>query len=458
MSSSLQTGDSPRDVLPGGLVLRRATPKDREALVSLLTDAHRGPDGTPATSVGQWQQDLFDREHPTVGFDDMTVVEDQHTGMPVACLMVIPQTWSYGGVPLGVSAIELAATHPDYRRLGLMSRQLEALLAVSAGRGDLVQALVDILYFRSVDFHPALVARAGRGGKAHTLPPAPAEGEPVSLRPATVDDVPALIHADSQLRRRVLMSCLRNEAEWRHELTGRSPGAMMHNEVVMVEAGTRPAGYVVLGYGGIPSFPIPSWLPGLPCPEPAISVSGFELLPEVPWCEAVPSVLRQLTARGTSGTGGGGAEEYMLWLGAEHPAYDVLGDVLVRRPPSMGWFLRVPDVAALLRRIAPVLEQRLVNTPAESFTGDLRLHFYQHGLHMRFEAGRLTAVRPWAGHNRRGSDASLPEQMFLQMVFGHARWEQLAPAFPDCRLQTGTAHLLLPVLFPPQNSHIFPLV
>ncbi|RSM86389.1 GNAT family N-acetyltransferase [Kibdelosporangium aridum] len=438
--------------LANGLLLRAARPQDRDAVAALLTDAHAHPDGTPGAAVGRWQRDYFDRGHPTVGFSEMMVVEEEATGALVSCLLMVPQTWCYAGIPFGVSTVELAATSPRYRRRGLMTRQLEVLQQGSARRGDLVQALSDILFFGDgSDYRPVLTQRAGRGGYTSELPQA--ADEPVRLRRAVVGDIPFLIEVDSHLRERVLVSCLRDAAQWRHELTGRSPDSMVCDDIMVVEARSGPVGYVVLGYGGIPSYPIPSWLPGFPCPEPVVSVAEFELLPGTPWPEVAPSVLRQLTSTGRSDPTG-----YLLWLGVTHPAYDVLADLLTRRPQQIGWFLRVPDTGAFLSRIAPALERRLTGTAAQAYTGDLLLHLYYYGLCLSFESGRLAGVRPWAGHSRRGADASLPEQMLLQLVFGHAGWDELAVAFPDCRMQTRTGRLLIPRLFAQQPSHIWPLI
>lgn len=290
---------------------------------------------------------------------------------------------------------------------------------------------------------PAITQRAGRGGHIRDLPAIREGDEAVTTRPATVEDIAFLIDTEARAMNRGLLACVRDETQWRHELFGRDVGSMVHSEILIIERAARPVGYLVLGYGGTPSFPIPSWLPGLPCPEPTVSIARFELAPEVSWFEVVAGVLRQLTLpdRGTP-------ESYMLWLGREHPAYDVLGDLLVRRPPEIGWFLRVPDVAALLREIAPVLEQRLIGTAAEALSGDVHLDLYRHGIRLSFDSGKLSAVEAWAGHSRRASDASLPEQMFHQLIFGHATWAELARAFPDCRLQTTRGSVLLPCCSP----------
>jgi hypothetical protein len=438
--------------LPGGLLLRDALASDRDALGELLAAVHAGPDGTPNASVGRWQRDLFDRGHPTVRGADMLVVEDRDSGALVSSLMMVPQTWSFGGVPIPISLIELAATDPRYRGQQLHKRQLLALFARSDARGDLLQGATDVLYHGDdVGLQSAITQRAGRGGRLGDLPSAPVAAEPVRLRTAELRDVDTLSELERLVRERVLLACIRDDAQWRHELDGRSPDSMVHDELVMIEGPAGPVGYAVVGYGGIPSFPIPSWLPGLPCPEPVVSVARFELFPGASWLDVTPSVVRQLTAsRGAAG--------YMLWLGRQHPAYDALGDLLVRRPPEMGWFLRVPDMVALLRRIATVLEGRLRNNAGEAFTGELRLHLYRDGIHLRFSDGALATVERWSDHSRRGSDASLPSRMLLQLVLGQASWDELAPAFPDCRLQTNAGRALLPLLFPKLPSSVWPLI
>jgi ribosomal protein S18 acetylase RimI-like enzyme len=444
-------------VTADGLVLRQVSADDGDRLADLLALAHADLDGVPNAAVRRWVADLFDHGHPTIELDDMQVAEDQRTGALVSHLMGTPQTWSYAGIPIGVSLMELAATHPDYRGRGLVNGLLERLVARSSRRGDLVQGMTDILFFPSQSgFLPTLTQRAGRGGSVRHLPPVPASGEPVTIRSAEVDDLATLVEMEHQASRQVLLSCPREAREWRHELDGRSHDSMVRDEVMLIEESGRPVGFLVLGYGGIPSFPIPHWLPGEVCPEPVVSIARYELLPGVSWFDVTPSVLRQVTAAG--GDDDQGAEGYMLWLDLEHPAYDALGHGLPRRPPQMGWFLRVPDLAALISQVAPVLERRLRGTVADGFSGDLRLHFYRHGIHLEFRNGTLAAVEPWTEHSRRASDASLPDQMFQQLLFGHGTWEELAPASPDCRLQTTTAQALLPLLFPKQTSSIWPLV
>ncbi|WP_435279951.1 GNAT family N-acetyltransferase [Streptomyces sp. 1222.5] len=434
--------------LRDGMVLRNASTQDQEALADLLSHVHASPTGEANNGVRAWQRDLFSLGHPTLSPADMLVVEDTEKGILASSFLIIPQTWSYGGIPLGVSLLELAATHPDYRGRGLLRKQLEVLVAGSTRRGDLIQGMTDVLFFKDdIGFLPGVTQRAGRGG--HTRDLLQTQSRHVDLRPARIEDVPFLAAVENQARERALLSCMRNDEQWRHELQGHSVESMIHNDIRVIELGQEPIGFLVLGYGGIPSFPIPSWLPGRPCPENVVSVTRFEIMRGKPWHDVTFSVLDQLTAH---------MDGYMLWLGTEHPTYNILGTLLVRNPPRIGWFLRVPDMVALLQAVTPVLENRLRGTAAESFSGQLRLSLYNHGIEIRFSEGSIIDVNGWPSHNRRDSDASLPTQMFQQLLFGQAAWEELEHAFPDSRVHTNLAKLLIPVLFPKMNSDIWPFL
>jgi hypothetical protein len=435
--------------LPDGLILRSAIPGDRDAFASLQSDAHKDSAGKPNATVRAWSAELFDCTHPTMELADITVVEDPATGALVSGLTLVPQTWSYAGIPFDVGRLELVATHADYRRRGLIGHQFYALHERSAGRGHLMQVITDLMFFHQEHgYHAVLTQRAGRGGWTRELPSVPSAGEPAGLRRATAADAPFLEHVDRRAGSRALLTCARDRALWEYELTGRSRDNMMRDEIFIVEQGDRPVGYALSGYGGIPSFPIPSWLPGQPCPESVTSISGLELASDVSWVEILPSILRQTT----------GADGYMLWLGTEHPAYQVLGDLLVRRPPNIGWFVRIPDLVAFLRHVAPALEKRLAESAFRGHTGTLRLHFYTFGLRLRFHGGELAAIDRWPEHARRSSDASMPVAMFLSLLLGHADLAELAPAYADHRLQNQLGAALLASLFPKLPSRIWPVI
>ena len=99
-----------------GLILRRTTPADAEALATFNARLHSddGPD-KPDERVAAWTRDLITRPHPTFSPGDFTIVEESATGKIVSSLNLISQTWAYAGIEFGVGRPELVGTLPEYR-------------------------------------------------------------------------------------------------------------------------------------------------------------------------------------------------------------------------------------------------------------------------------------------------------------------------------------------------------
>jgi GNAT superfamily N-acetyltransferase len=109
--------------LGDGLLLRRSTPEDGEALVSFHARV-LSEDERERPYLAAWVRDLMERPHPTFDHGDFALVEDTATGEIVSSLCLISQTWSYDGIEFGVGRPELVATDPDYRRRGLIRAQM----------------------------------------------------------------------------------------------------------------------------------------------------------------------------------------------------------------------------------------------------------------------------------------------------------------------------------------------
>jgi len=134
--------------LGDGLVLRRATREDTEALVTFNARIHGNLEKEERDErVGAWTRDLMERPHPTFDVGDFTIVEDTRSAEIVSSLNLISQTWTYGGIPFGVGRPELVGTHPDYRNRGLVRAQFETIHQWSAERGEKIQAITGIPYY-----------------------------------------------------------------------------------------------------------------------------------------------------------------------------------------------------------------------------------------------------------------------------------------------------------------------
>lgn len=428
------------------LVLRRATVADTEALVSFNAEIHRQPGEDASPFIATWTRDLMSGRHPTCGPGDFTVVEATRSGGIVSSLNLIGQTWTYGGIPFGVGRVELVGTRPNYRRRGLVRRQIAVAHLWSTDRGHLVQAITGIPhYYRQFGYEMALDLGGGRTGYRSQVPDLAAETtEPFQVRSATLEDIPFIAALDEQARRRNLVAAVRDPAIWRFELEGRRDEGR-HAVRVIERPDGQPVGYLIHA-GAL-------W-------SARLVVHAYELSTGLSWIAVTPTVLRYLrtTAERFQEQAGAGAwEGFSFALGGAHPVYRAIPDRLPRVRPPYAYYLRVPALAAFLRHIAPVLEDRLAASIVAGHSGELQVGFYGDGLRLVLDHGRLAAVGAWEPGDHSGSAPAFPGLTFLQLLFGYRSLADLKYAFADFRVDDDEANVLLDALFPKQLSHVWPI-
>lgn len=440
--------------LGDGLVLRRATRRDSEALVSFNARIHGNFEKEERDErVGAWTRDLMERPHPTFDVGDFTIVEDTHRGEIVSSLNLISQIWTYGGIPFGVGRPELVGTHPEYRNRGLVRAQFETIHRWSAERGEKVQAITGIpYYYRLFGYEMALELGGGRLGYLPHIPEIEDDqadhSDQYRIRPASESDIPFIGRLYEQAGQRYLINCVRDEELWRYEISGKSPNSVSRAEIRVVESHEGKA-------VGCLAHPIQNW-------GPTLAATYYEIVPGVPWLEPTYHVIRYLaeTGKAYAETAGSGPDfgAFAFWLGTEHPVYTVIPDRLPRVRDPYAWYIRVPDVPDFIRHIAPVLQDRLANSPMSGFSGELQITFYREGLRLVFEAGEIEQAEPWRPTPVAISgDAAFPGLTFLQLLFGYRGLEELQYSFPDMRVTNDRAQALLGALFPKQISSVSPV-
>jgi len=449
MTNTIEHTKSTVKDLGAGLILRRATPDDADALAEINAKMHSddGPD-KPDERIGAWVRDLLTRPHPTFRPADFTVVEDTTTGRIVSTLNLISQTWSYEGIPFGVGRPELVCTLPEYRNRGLIRTQFELIHQWSAERGQLVQAITGIpFYYRQFGYEMAMDLSGRRLGFQAQVPELKAgESEAYTFRPATLDDIPFLDQVYRQANRRYPLAVERDPSIWAYELSGQSSENINRNEFrIILRSDGEPIGYLI--------HPWFNWRSGL-------AAIGYELKAGVSWLAVTPSVIRYLW-----GTGGEYAKSkdeertaFCFGLGAEHPAYQACAGRLPDVRAPYAWYLRVPDLPGFLRHIAPVLEKRLAQSIAVGHNGRLRINRFSQMLVLNFEGGELTGVDEEKRSATDYGDLALPELTILQMIFGRLSFAELHAAFPDAYFNSDEAVVLFDILFPKRHSDVLGVV
>ena len=445
--------------LGNDLQVRWSTSADMEAVATLVAQVFRHKsDALPNAWIAAWARDLMSGNHPLSGPGDWALVEHVQTQQVVACTCLMAQTWEYGGISFPVARPELVATDIEYRRRGLIRTIFELIHARSAARGDLALGITGIpYYYRLFGYEYAIELEGSYNVLFNDIPLVKEEQpEPYALRPATADDLPLLLRLYGPERRwcsngqQILVATQLDETYWRFLINGglsEESHEGWHTQMIVTVAGDA-VGYVL-------TYRKPHW-----SNRRSIPVCGFGLEPGIPYTVVLPSVLRALQTQAPVFlfkaddppiTG-------ILWLfNRQHPVYDALGDIarLHRRPYA--WYVRVPNLAALVRHIAPVLERRLTDSIMAGYGGELKLDFYRGGLRFVFENGRLCNVEDWsAALWEDGNRANFPPYIFLQLLFGHRSLAELQYAYTDV-LVDSEPEILLNILFPAEPSFVLPL-
>jgi hypothetical protein len=432
--------------LGDGLILRHASKRDAAALADFNGRIH-GENKDDTLRAAAWTRDLLARPHPTLTPGDFTIVEETATRRIVSSLNLIPQTWTYEGIPFGVGRPELVGTLPEFRGRGLVRAQFDEIHRWCEARNLPVQTITGIPYFyRQFGYEMALDFSGRRFGfEPHVPKLKKGEKEPYHIRPAAESDLPFIAKVYKQTQTRYAIFGVRGMDVFAYELNGQSSKNGNHFEVRILEDGRGKR----IGYFQHLNF---LYMNG-------VTVVGYELNSGASWLDVTPPVVRYLWETGGkyAKRNGQSCNSFRFMLGAEHPAYEALGDALPAFRPPYAWYLRVPDLPVFIRHIAPALEKRLAESVAAGFSGELKISFYCDGLRLVFARGRLKTVEAWKSKTNDDESAAFPDLTFLQLLFGYRSFDELRFAFKDCYWSNHTARVLLNALFPKRLSDVFPV-
>lgn len=449
MTTSTLSSPSYRRDLGGGLVLRWSAAADAERIAQLYAFVFRDSAEAPLnTSLPFWTRDMMSGRHPLVGPGDFAVVEDTAHDMIVAATCLMRTDWEYAGIPCAVGRPEIVASHPDYRQRGLVRAVFELIHARSAERGHLLQGITGIpYYYRQFGYEYAIDLDGNRGVYFDSIPKLKeGEREPYSLRDATAQDLPQMRALYERERAGALVATPFHERYWRWVLEGQSPESGEAWLVKMItDAEGRPVGYV---------------LPRRKRWGETLGVSGVMVEPGVPLPAVMPALLRALRALAAElpsfKADDPPAHRLSFTLRMGHPLYDVMGPLLApRNIAPYAWYVRVPDLPAFIRHIAPALERRLEESALSGYSGELNLEFYRGGLRLAFERGRLAAAEDWSKPIWGKSNAGFPPLVFTQLLLGYRSLAELRYAFPDA--WADECQPVLETLFPKQHSWALPM-
>ena len=432
----------PRD-LGDGLILRIAMLKDTEPLAQFSGRVF-GRDHIEEMAL-LYSRDMMRESHPIIGPGNVLIVEDTRAeGKIVSSMILIPQTWTYAGIPFGVGRPEMVVTDPNYRRRGLIRKQFEVLHAMSEAMGHVLQGITGIpWYYRQFGYEYALDLEGGRVVPFSAIPVLKEnESEPYRLRNMTNADIPFASTLYDREIKRSLVACPRSEELWHYMLTPlpESMAWRVPYQIIETQDG-RAVGYMIASRD--------IWNDVVPINELVVSE-------EQSLRAAMPTILRwtrdlgQIEATKQTKT----LKGIYLALGREHAAYDTIPDMLPTPRIPYGWYIRIADVCKFIQIIAPALEERLAHSGIAGYSGELKISEYRYGHKLVFENGKLVKAEPWQPTPGEEGDCGFPPLVFLQLLLGRKSLAELRDAFPDVWAK-GESTVLLNALFPKAYSCVY---
>lgn len=365
--------------------------------------------------------------HPTAAWDGFVIVEDERSGEIVSTTCLIPWRLNLGGVSLTAAMLEMVVTHPDYRRRGLVRRQIDYFHQRADGQGFDLCIIEGIpYYYRQFGYAYALDHWAADALPTAWIPP----GAPdVRLRRATPADIPALLsyYADSVAA--LGLHTQRNAEEWRYLLQAAAYPTYLVEPTDRSSQATA-VGYVC-GWQGDDQQRVTLVENALPSAAAALGVLRL--------CKPLAPMLN------------------LGW--PQQGTLAQMGRTLGAQPHSGDqWLIRIPNLLQLLLKLAPVWAERLQDAGWAHFTGDLVLNLYRQAFRLRFADGSLAGVDALgfvdASMGAEGGDLCLPPDAFTRLLFGYRSLDELRDAWPDILVQPAQRHLI-DALFPKIASYVW---
>jgi hypothetical protein len=117
------------------------------------------------------------------------------------------------------------------------------------------------------------------------------------------------------------------------------------------------------------------------------------------------------------------------------------------------WQVKVIDAVELLKRIAPVLERRLVDSDSRDCRRVLDINLMSGVVRLTFEQGRPTDVAWLSDRATPECELRLSEHQFVQLVLGYRDYATLMDSSLDAWVHPGVRDLV-GILFPRLRSFV----
>jgi predicted N-acetyltransferase YhbS len=379
--------------------------------------------------VGALAETLF-RHFPGMEPKYWFLAEERSSRRLVAGFALIPWTWEIEGARLRVAEMGIVGTLEGHRGKGLMralNREFDRALADEGFDLAIIQGIPG--FYRQFGFYYALPLENHINMPLHLIPDEAGEGSS-RFRLAGEADIPWLLRQEEACRRAFSIAAVRDAANWQYLLTHNRQTPCASEFWILEERNLERTAYFRVPEKGFGT--------GLIVSEISESIDHPSLARVLAFCrqKAVergkPYIRLNLHADSDPG-------RMAISMGA------VPGN-------CYAWQVKVPDLARLLRRMAPVLEDRLQRSPCAGYSGVLRLGLHRSAVDLVWQEGRLQTGE--ASEGMAVHAFAVAADLLPPLLLGHRTWKELRHIRPDVFPHSAMGALLVETLFPACRSWI----
>ena len=428
MAETLNTPELDHLLAANGLVLETVTDERSARDFAVFNAAFNGlREGLTS--------DCLVHHFPDICRDQFFMLRDATTSEVVMSICLVPWSLSFESVHLKAVMVEMVLTHPQYRRKGLV-RAMIHLLHDQIARQDFDIVLIWGIpfYYRQFGYTYCLDATSLTPIDIHALPAGnPDQSSRYHLKQASLDDIPDLMRCHDKMVRGYGLHSVRGPELWQFYLSH----AGYPIQIVIEQDTSRVAGYCMAIRNGSDEVRIIEdaldtdiVAENLMAHYQQIGVS--RLVFDWPWHSRL-------------------ARACMKAASAPSAAHSKL------EPGGNQWLIRIPDLARLMNRLAPVWQNRLLQSPHRDLTMDLKINLYQEAYTLQFRDGQLLSVDNIGfvdtSMGSSGGDLCIPRDAFVRLLLGYRAIDELTDAWPDI-WRTPAKRDLIKVLFPRFPSYV----
>ncbi|MBD3180825.1 GNAT family N-acetyltransferase [Candidatus Poribacteria bacterium] len=369
-------------------------------------------------------------KHPKTNIDDLIYIEDEKTGQVVSTLCLIPWKWKYEDVIIDVGELGIVGTRKPYRRKGLIRAQVDYFKEKLNQREFDISKIQGIPYFyRQFDYEYTIPLEGGYDIELHQIPGLKEDEDPkYNIRREKRSDLPVLEGLYNQAACKLQIYACRDGDIWNYLYENSDNNHIGFDSWVVEDSESNIVGYFRVKRRGFTQGLIVYEVSKL---NYDMSLDVLRYLKNLAEERNKPNIRLNLPDDST-----------LVKIANYHGGRDV---------GHYAWQIHIPNMTRFIRKISPVLEKRIAQSPFAGLTEDVLMNLYIETIAIIFDNGKIVKVE-----SRGPSDGPMriPPRAATMMVLGYCCREELEPNWPDIWMPPRYQYIT-DIFFPRMRSHIY---